>query len=204
MVDLQEQTADRGAAQYQQELRAAVRGLWSGGLDDIDAGAMFDNSIRRSFTKAYHDGAKSVGVLPVELTPQERQQLQNLISAEFAYVDGFLLNIMQNSKANGGKLKPLFGRIKLWMQRYQQVYTAGQTTAKDDPKMRWVQTAAEGCKDCIRLNGKVKRLSQWQAVDLYPQSPRLECMRSAAGPAVCKCHFEKTTERLSSGPLPRI
>ena len=201
---LQEQSADRGAQNYRSGLRSAVRSLWSGAMDEFQSWEIFQLSIRNNFTRAYRDGSKEVGILPAEWTPAERMWLEDKIRTEMGFIDGFLDAIEAGSKTNGGKLTPLFKRVESWIKRYQEVYTQGQMTAKTDPKMKWIKTALESCVDCIRLDGKVKRLSQWRAADLQPQSPRLACMRSAGGPTVCKCHFEKTTERLSSGPLPRI
>lgn len=205
MEILAEQGADRGIDQYRAGLRSAVRGLWSGAMDDFQAWDIFDLSIRRFYTKAYYDGAKEVGILPGDLTPEEKIHLRSAIQRETNFIDGFLNAIMQGSKANGGKLSPLFNRVELWVQRYQQIYTDGMMTAKDDPKLLWVwHPEAEHCSSCAALQGKVKRKSQWDKAALYPQSPRLECMQSAGGITVCKCHFEPTTDPASKGPLPRI
>ena len=204
-MEIAEQGADRGASQYRQELRAAVRGGWSGALDDIEMWDAFDVSIRRSYTKAYYDGAKEVGILPSDMTPQERLHLRSAIQQETNYIDGFINAILAGSKAEGGKLGPLFNRVELWVQRYQQIYTDGMMTARDDPKLLWVwHPEAEHCSSCAALQGKIKRKSQWERANVQPQSPRLECMQSAGGITVCKCHFEVTTEPLSRGPLPRI
>jgi len=201
-ANLQEQTAERGTAQYRAELRSAVRGLWSGALDYLDAWETFDIAIHRSFTQAYHDGAKEVGVLPTELTPQERIALRQAIQQETQYIDGFLTTIESRSKANGGKLGPLFNRVEQWVQRYQQMYTDGQMAAKNDPKMLWVRTAAESCPSCLAVEGKVKRMSTWKDSGYYPQSPRLQCMSGAKGVTVCKCHLEPTDQPMTRGPLP--
>ena len=202
MTDLVEQSADRGTAQYRAQLRSAVRGLWSGALDYFDAWDTFDIAIRHSFTQAYHDGAKDVGVLPSELTPQEKIALQQAIQQETGFIDRFLVDIERRSKANGGKLGPLFSRIERWVQRYQQMYTDGQMAARDDPKMLWIRTAAESCPSCLAAEGKVKRLSMWKDSGFYPQSPRLQCMASAKGVTVCKCYLERTDEPMTRGPLP--
>ena len=139
------------------------------------------------------------------MTPNERMALRQGIAQETSYIAGLLDATEQGSKANGGKLAPLFNRVELWVQRYQQVYTDGMMAARDDPKLLWVwHPEAEHCSSCAALQGKVKRKSQWDKAGLQPQSMRLECMRSAGGITVCKCHFEPTTEPASRGPLPRI
>jgi hypothetical protein len=175
MVDnLSEQGADRGIDQYRRELRAATRGLWSGALAWEDAWESMDSTIERLWRKAFHDGAKEVGVLPAELTPDERLRLRQGIAQETSYIAGLLDAVEQGSKENGGKLTPLYNRVELWVQRYQQVYTDGQMTAREDPKLKWVWTPeAEHCISCEKLNGKIKRKSQWEKAGLQPQAPQL-------------------------------
>lgn len=201
-----QQGAARGAANYRQQLRAGVRGLWTQALSFEDAWDVFDISIRNSFTRAYHGGAKESSVLPSELTPQEKMDLRRRIQRETNFIAGFLEAIENGSKANGGKLGPLYKRIEKWVQRYQEVYTAGQMTARDDPKYRWLysHTVINHCVDCERLHNQVRRKSVWERHDLQPQSPRLSCMVSARGITVCECQFEPTTDRATPGPLPRV
>ena len=81
----------------------------------------------------------------------------------------------------------------------------GQMAAKENPKLRWEWTPEkEHCSSCEKLQGKVKRHSQWEAAGLYPQAPVLECMAGAGGVTVCGCRFVPTDEPMSKGPLPRI
>lgn len=196
---------ERGQAQYRRELRAIVRGLWAGALDEFDAWAMFETAVRRSFTLAYNSGAGDVGVLPAELTAIERAVRAGRIAAELGYVDGFINAILRGTKADGVKLRAYNGRVGLWVGRYAEMYTLGQGTARDDPKFAWVMDPEkENCPSCAKLNGQVRRKSVWDAHDLRPQSPHLECMRSAGGVTVCGCSFKKTEAPCSRGPLPRI
>ena len=203
--DLQiQQGATRGAAQFRREIRSAVRGLWSKVLSWEDSWESMDSSIRRLFRKAYHDGAREMGVLPSELTASEKMALRLSIQQETSFISKLLDATEEQSRDNGGKLGPLYKRVELWVQRYQQIYTDGQMTARDDPKMAWrYDHGAMHCSSCLKLNGKIKRLSSWERAGLQPQSPLLECMREAAPVTVCKCHFEPTTEPASKGPLPK-
>jgi len=202
---LAEQGADAGVKQYRREIRSAVRGVWSAALSWEDGWESMDITIRRMFNKAFQDGAKSVGVLPAELTPEEKLKLRQTIQQETSYISGLLDAADAQSKANKGKLTPLYKRVELWVQRYQQIYTDGMMMARGDPKLKWVysHTVRNHCSSCQTLNDKIKRKSQWDKSGLRPQSPNLECMRSAAPVTVCQCHFEPTTEPASRGPLPR-
>ena len=205
-VNLQElATLDGGMRQYRAELRGVIRGLWSGALDEFDSWSMFEVAIRRSFTKAYNDGAQSVGTNPSELTGIERSERAGRMAAEMRFIDGFIEAIMRGSKANGGKLKPLFARVDKWVMRYREVYNLGMETARNDPKYRWkINPQKENCPSCRRLAGQIRRLSVWKIHDLRPQGHKLECMISAGGVTVCGCEFEKTEEPCTRGPLPRI
>jgi hypothetical protein len=55
------------------------------------------------------------------------------------------------------------------------------------------------CNDCLKLEGKVKRASVWEASGIRPQSHALECRGYN-----CQCSLEETNEPLSRGPLPGI
>ena len=55
------------------------------------------------------------------------------------------------------------------------------------------------CSSCMKLAGKVKRGSFWQASGIQPQHPGLRC-----GGWNCQCFLSPTTDRASAGRLPSI
>jgi hypothetical protein len=72
-----------------------------------------------------------------------------------------------------------------------------------DTKLEWVQgPSEEGCGSCSRLNGKVKRASYWNRVNVLPRvhgAPYLACNGFR-----CQCELKETNKPLSKGPLPRL
>lgn len=201
IVTLAEQ--DKAEANYRSAIRSMVRGLWAGVIDIDQAFDVGETAIRFGLTQAWNAGLKSVGDLPSEQSPQQRIELQQMINAELSRLFPFLLDIEANSKANGGKLGPLFTRAEMWILRATDAENRARTSALSDPRLAWRLGATEiHCHSCNALNGKIKKASYWQRLNIRPQSPpnpMLEC-----GGFNCLCIFEPTTEPQSRGPLPSL
>ena len=197
-AELQEQS--RGESDYAASLRATFRALW---LDLVSYDAFFQAmmvAIRRGLTQAFEDGAKECGVLPEEFSPVERMELEQRVFDQYNYIGGFATAIEAGSKANGGKLGPLMTRAELWVNRYKDIVNRAKTMACKDQKLVWTLGRTEiHCSSCLKLNGKVKRASQWERAGIRPQHPDLEC-----GGWRCDCSLEPTDAPMSMGPLPRI
>jgi hypothetical protein len=167
---------------------------------------LFVFNIRAGLTAAWHRGMRSVGLQPVDMTPQERIELAQIIQNETSRVFPFLIDVEQNSKANGGKLGPHTTRVNTWANRFPDVENRARLVAQNDPKLEWqinvVRQVEHNCNTCLRLNGKVKRASAWQRADLHPQNPpnpHLECEGW-----LCGCALLPSDKPLSRGPLPRV
>ena len=181
---------------FARDIRAAVRGLWSGVLDYYDFFDTMASAVRYGITNAWNDGAAECDILPNELSPEEQMARQSMITGQMGYINGFASAIEQNSKANGGALQPLLNRGALWSNRYNDAKNQAMVMACADKKLKWILgPTCEHCPDCVRLANKVKRNSQWT---IRPQSPRLACKGFG------KCYFEVTDEPMSKGPLPKI
>jgi hypothetical protein len=189
---------------YGRGIRAAVRGLWKGDFDIMDALDQFISTIQRGLRRAWLEGASKAGITEVELTPDELSQIETITGEEISHILPFLEAVNENNKASGAKLSPHLERSIKWLGRYSQVMNMAMQSASTNPKLKWVLGKAEHCESCLRLANKVKRASQWEEADLRPQSPRLACMQNAKGVPVCKCEFQVTDERLSPGKLPVI
>lgn len=188
---------------YRSALRSPLRGLWTGVMDRAQFRESFRRAVEAGFTAAWRRGAEACGIKPEELTQEELFTLDEAIVQEWGYIDGLADAIEENSRDNDGKLGPLNKRLDLWVRRFKDVENRAKAMACKDQKLRWViNPAKETCCSCIRLNGKVKRASFWQARGVRPQHPSLHCMESAGGPSVCGCRFEVTDAPLSKGPLP--
>lgn len=157
--------------QYRRELRSGVRGLWSGVLAFDQFFETFDSAIRRNFTNAWNEGAAQFGRLPGELAPEERVTLQRLITRELGFIAGFANAVEQGSKANGGKLTPLYNRTEKWVNRYNDPLNQGKLAAAENRKLKWILHAEESCTSCLKVRDKVKLASVWRAADYRPQNP---------------------------------
>jgi len=197
-----ERRLEKDAGGYTAAIRSCVRALWSGEWDyDLFFQGMLD-TIRYHIPQAWYAGAKECGILPSELTQQERVALEQAIQYELQWIDGFAAAIEENSKANGGKLGPLFARAAVWIGRWEGVRVKAMTMACQDRKLRWTLGEAEHCRSCMKLAGKVKRASYWNEHGILPRvhnADYLEC-----GGWRCQCTLEPTDEPASKGPLPKL
>jgi len=157
--------------QYRRELRSAVRGLWSSALSFDQFFDSFDASIQRNFPNAWDEGARQFGRLPGERSAQERIALQRLVNREIGFITGFGEAIEQADKASGGKLTPLYTRLEKWVNRWNEPYNAGKLAGDQNRKAKWILHADESCRSCLKVAGKVKLMSVWNAAGYRPQNP---------------------------------
>lgn len=192
-----------GAADYRRMLRAAVRGLWTGAFGrDSFWDAMF-SGVARGFRRAWRDGAKECGIEFDELSDAELRRLNERIDYELRWINGFADAIEAGSRAEGGKLTPLYVRAEIWIGRFEGVKTEARVMACADKKLKWnLGAAEEHCSSCVRLNGKVKRASWWNENGILPRAhgaPYLAC-----GGWRCTCELQVTDEPMSRGRMPSL
>ena len=198
-VALSESAASDVAA-YGRDLRGIVHGLWAGTLDAFQAYDLFSDTVRIYLTRAWYEGAKSCGVLPDELSPDEKIAMQEAIVSECSHIWNFLTYVEGHNKAGGFPLAPLTARVEAWTYRYPDVVTRAKLMACGDRKYKWeLGPTKEHCIDCSRLHGKVKRGSEWHRRGILPQSRELAC-----GGWKCLCTLTETDEPMSKGPLPML
>lgn len=190
-----------GAATYRMGIRNAVRGLWTGAIDMGQFLDMMGLTIGQGLGAAFAEGASACGIKPDEYSDTEQQALREFISNEEFRVYEFGQIVEEGSKANGGKLSPLFQRAEMWILRYQDVVNQARTLACSDGKFRWELGGSKvHCSTCARLHGQVRRGSFWRD-HVLPQNPPnrlLECEGWN-----CKCQLVPTNAALSRGRLPR-
>jgi len=192
-----------GSQNYYSGIRAAARGYWSGVMDYYQFYDAMEAVISRGIPQAYYEGAALCGILPSELTPEERHRIEVARIEQLSYVDGFARFIEERFRADGGKWGPVQSRTDVWINRYNQVANQAKLEACADEKLEWVLNAIrvtkEHCKSCLKLAGKVKRASQWKAANIQPQGDMLEC-----GGWACGCDLLPTDKPLSMGKLPQM
>lgn len=195
-----------GADIYRKSLRDSVRAYRTQSIDYDQFWEAMTATIRRRLPQAWYEGAKSCGVAPADLSPEERMALQNAIVNEMSFVTKLAHAVDVDRESHPERKTPtksLFGRLDMWAQRYTDLQSRARVMACGDQKLQWVRGATkEPCRSCIRLGGKIKRASYWRRVNVYPQRPinhSLECEGFN-----CLCQLLPTDERCSPGPLPRL
>lgn len=191
-----------GTAQYRSNIRAAVRGLWSGAIDFDGFWDAMSSAINLGLTGAWRAGMADCGVSFDDITPQESAALMQRIIYEHQWINGYANAIEQGSRANGGKLTPLYNRAEVWIGRWEGVRTEARVMACANKPLKWVVGPTEHCSSCLKLDGKVKRASFWDDSGILPRihgAPYLKCRGFR-----CQCQLVVTDEPLSRGPLPGL
>jgi len=183
---------------YRRELRAVVRGLWSDVIDFDQAFESMLSTIERQFTQAWRRGAAECDIGPDELSPDEIAALQERITEETQHISGYLEAIEANSRANGGKLQPLFNRAELWVNRWVEVFELAKSMACADRKGVWrIGPTEKHCRSCAGFDGRVYRFSVWNRNGALPRSSRLECNGFR-----CECQIDETDAPITRGRFP--
>jgi len=189
-----------GAASYAKDIRGVARAVWQG--LPIDGYSLMWDTVGLGITDAWLQGAASCGIAADELTLEERVRRDVMINEQRGYIMGFLDWVYTHRRDGPDKLllRIVLARAALWGNRWAQAYHAAKIQACSDQKLMWVLgPTKDHCVDCSRLNGKVKRASQWQASGWQPQGSMLTC-----GGFRCLCSLIITDAPLSKGPLPRV
>lgn len=183
---------------FRSNLRSAVRAFWNGTFSEGEFVTSFNDTIDFRLREAYRQTAECYGIAEDEFTTQEQNWINNFIVEQISQTGNFTDTILENRKPNG-KLTPLLDRVELWSNRYNQVENNARTFFAENQKLIWtVSPNKVHCSNCGRLNGYVKRASQWRDYPLEPQSPNLAC-----GGYRCGCSLIETDAPMSRGSLPR-
>ena len=183
---------------FRSGIRSAVRGLWSGALTPGQFSDALEAVIQRNLTKAWTEGAADCGVAADELTDQETTALAAFIDNQFGFIDGYGEAIDAESKAEGGKLTPLFARAEKWVGKYSEAKANGHARACADEKSEFVfGPTKEHCGTCRGLRGRVYRNSVWAANDAVPpHNWNFECRGG------CHCQLRSTDKPITRGKFP--
>jgi len=194
--------AGRGSiVSFRRNVRAAVRGLWTGAITKAQALRTFRSAIERAIDKAWIEGAAECGIQENEMTVEELTARDEFIFTQNDLVANFIDDIDAQSKANGGKLTPLLQRAEMWVNQYSSAKQQAEALACANEKRVWRVGATEHCRTCLALDGQVRRMSFWLN-NVMPRSapnPKLECHGFN-----CQCTLQKTNLAISRGRLPRL
>ena len=188
--------------QYRSALRSAARGLWGGVFDYAWFADAMMVAIDQGMMRAFTEGTEACGITKEEWTFEERMAQRRAMFEQYMYVGSLGEFIQQNSKATGGSWGSVENRVEVWVNKYNAVVNAARTMACKDQKLMWmldqVRVSKEHCSSCLKLSGKVKRASQWDASGWQCQGSMLDC-----GGWRCACALVPTDAPMSKGPLPR-
>jgi hypothetical protein len=190
-----------GIASFRRNIRASVRGLWSGALTKRQALSAFRSAIERAVEKAWVEGAAECGIQENELTIEELTARDEFIFEQNDLAPNFIDDIAANPKANDGQLTPLLQRAELWINQYESAKQQSESLACANEKREWRIGRTEHCRTCLALNGQVRRMSFW-ANNVLPRNapnPKLECRGFR-----CQCTLRKTDKPISRGRIPRL
>lgn len=185
---------------FGESLRGLARGLWSGEIDKnaFTNGMYF--SLDNFYELAWREGEAKVGILEGERSPASEKARLEFLLEDITKVEGLAIWLLVNNKESGTAWSTIVARIDLWINRYEAAVSAAMALAGKDQKLKWMFGETEKhCGSCLKLNGKVKRASVWQAANIQPRMRTLECKGYR-----CDCRFEVTNEPLTRGPLPQI
>lgn len=192
---------DKSLDSFRASLRAASRGIWDSSLDPLNGADAIYSAIRRGFEQAWAEGSRSCGILPGERTEEEIKQLNQMIGDNFQHVAGLVQWIYEHSKANGYKFEIIQTRLKLWVNRYEEVKNVAISFSCKNLKYRWQIDGGEHCRTCLKLNGRVARASVWAAHGIAPRmiTDRLRCHGYN-----CKCFWVETDAPATRGRFPGL
>lgn len=159
-----------GIVSFRRNLRASVRGLWTGALTKAQALRTFRAAIERGIEKAWVDGAQECGIQPDELTVKELTARDEFIFDQNDLAPNFIDAIAANSKAEGGQLQPLIQRNEMWVNQYESAKVESEALACGNGKRIWRLGNTDHCKTCVSLENQVRRLSFWQN-NVLPRNP---------------------------------
>jgi hypothetical protein len=190
-----------GIVSFRRNIRASVRGLWSGAISKRQTLLTFRSAIEKAIDQAWIEGAAECGIQEEDLTVEELTARDEFIFEQNDLAPDFIDAIADNSKINGGQLTPLLQRAEMWINQYSSAKQQSEAMACKDEKREWRVGRTEHCRTCLALNGQVRRMSFWINNVMPRNAPneKLECRGFR-----CQCVLRKTDKPISRGRLPRL
>lgn len=201
-------TRKHGKADYTQSVRRPVAALWRGSIVRADFDSTMYAVVDRGLGRAWREGIAEFGFTEADLSAEEVIRLQMAVARYFPHIDRLAERVEQNSRAEGGKLTPLFAHVNtVWGNQYGELYNLGMMLAGADQKMEWVlnlkRMTKVHCEDCLKQAGRVYRASTWARYDVRPQSPALACCGDWGNG--CGCGFRKAPGKpVTPGRPPKL
>jgi len=195
----QQAAANKSQLAYNAALIQTARDFWYGNLSFVGLVSDMDMVVRRYVKESVAEGAAEGGIRPGDFLPHELTQIEMWVNGEQNYVLGFA-EYTRDSKAQDKDFDIILSRIDLWVNRYSLFYAKGLALANGDKKKKWKRGPTEDpCVDCIKMDGRVYRMSTLDKYEALPQSYTLTCTGLR-----CQCKLEDTDEPLTRGIPPKF
>lgn len=182
-------------ANFRDGLRSAVRGLYSGAISESQFVDAMQSTIARNLTVAWAEGAKECGIAEDELSDEEIAARDEFIENQYSYISGFGEAIAEDGD---NRLRDLYRRVELWVERYPEARANGKAMACADQKAEFeLGDARDHCRTCLGLNGRVYRNSVWVKNNAVP--PHNWNFACKGG---CQCRLKPTNKPITRGKFP--
>ena len=191
-----------GRDTYVTALHQTVRGLWGGTYTLVEFMDAMESVLTRYLLAAWLTGFAVCGLEEEDMNSDEITARSDWIKGQFAYVWGLGEWIEEHSKANGFKLEQSIQRAAVWEARWDEGYMLGKTAGCRDAKAIWTLGSSEHCTSCLKLSGKVKRMSFWNSHGILPRVAAASYLMCRG--YKCQCSLELTDKPMSKGPLPSL
>jgi hypothetical protein len=188
---------------FRRVLRSAVLNFYRG---DTDAFEFLDTTIalvEDQFRRAWNEGMREIGLDPKnDMIPAWERVLTKRINQDLNHLLGYATDIEQ-ARIEETPIDPLYNRVELWVNRYNEVKNLAKVTTGNKIKLEWKLGKTERhCTTCATLDGVVDYSFSWEASGYKPQAapnPMLEC-----GGWLCDCSLVPTNKRRTRGGVPRV
>jgi len=203
MAELSESTIPpegwgRGEADYLRSVRAACRALALGIISAGDFHTQMFSTIDRGLTRAWGEGMAECGLALDEMTPEERERLNQELTPRLQRIDP-LSDFIVRSRGRGVALSAAISeRLRLWANDYRGVRTIAAAMACGNRKKQWVRgPTKEPCRSCAGFANRVYRYSVWLQHNALPQNRALCCNGYR-----CMCRLADTNLPMTKGAFP--
>lgn len=136
-------------------------------------GGQVRSIVRRYALRAMRDGMREVGYNPESFSMEELAAFRQYQEEQSKYISDFGAEIFKQ----GITESEVAMRADMWANvTLEKARELGIALGKPDQHMMWVLgDTGEHCMDCVRLNGQVHTMKEWQESGYTPTSGKTEC-----------------------------
>lgn len=188
-------------ADWNSAVQDAAYAYWETYYDDVTFYDEMEKACDMLET-AWMEGAAFCGLVEDELSDEDVIRRYEDIYPIRAHVAGLEFYIWQRQKPTGHPWSEIEARLQLWYARWGAVVEMGKAYACSDQKMEWMLGQSEHCESCLKLSGKVKRMSYWEKMGILPRVPGATYLKCRGWN--CQCSLVITTAKATPGRLPSL